>query len=807
MKHPDMKPYGVSRPTIYMLGDAPGTDEDKSGRPFSGKHGRLLRSLIPDRWDSELRWNHVVRTSPPKRDPSSVEMECCRPSVVRDIEASKPVAIFAFGNIPLEWFVGQQGITKWAGRRFPAKVGSHTCWVYPMLDPAYVLSTRKVDAKTGRTFDSDVEFQFTKDLERAFREVDKGLPDPVVHTRDDVMDGVEWVSEYNDGEVDRILSFLRDATEEKVVGLDYECNMPRPYRKEASILTVAVSTDNGTLAFPLDHKEARWTSTQLDRIEDGLHKFFYKAECTKAVHSLSFEQEWTAYFFGKKALRAQPWHCTLSQAYILDERQGALSLEHLSVQYFGINIKKLSPVDRKRMAEEPLDRILPYNGVDAKYHRLLYWEQRERLKRENMLEVYREHLRRVTAAVLTQIRGVPINQKQVAKYHGGYSEILHEIEADIQALPIIKKFKAQTGKAFRPSANDDVEHVVKRMLGKRDIASVDKVALRGVKHEFVDLILEWRENSKLLSTYVEPLLPDAEDVYNGDTLHPILHTTRTRTWRTSSDGPNIQNYPKREHREVRKQISKGGDYRVVSFDYAGIQARNVAMESLDKTLIKYFWERYDIHTDWMQRIIKRVPKWLPKDADKDTVKKYRNIAKNGLVFPSFFGAQAPKIATVCEIKVEVARDLHEEFWEEFPDIKGWHERLKKDYLKRGYVTGLSGFRRHAPVSPNEMINAPIQADESIIVCDAMARLSEMEDNRFQANLMVHDDLTFIWHKSEVERNAEVVIKAMLDCPYEWAHVVPLGVEMSVGMDWAKQDGVGEFYSDQDKIIIQREKII
>jgi DNA polymerase I-like protein with 3'-5' exonuclease and polymerase domains len=100
------------------------------------------------------------------------------------------------------------------------------------------------------------------------------------------------------------------------------------------------------------------------------------------------------------------------------------------------------------------------------------------------------------------------------------------------------------------------------------------------------------------------------------------------------------------------------------------------------------------------------------------------------------------------------------------------------------------------VSPNELINAPIQADEAIIVLTAMAELAEMGDPRFVANMEIHDDLTFFWHVDEIERNAETVIDTMLNTPYEWAHIVPIGVEMAVGDDWESVKGVGEYFSDQ-----------
>src|SRR5258708_6701834 len=97
LKHPYMKPTGARRPLVYMLGEAPGKTEDDKGRQFVGKAGDVLRFRIPKRWLPDIRWNNVVRTKPPgNRDPTITEIECCRPSLIKDIEETKPDAIFGF---------------------------------------------------------------------------------------------------------------------------------------------------------------------------------------------------------------------------------------------------------------------------------------------------------------------------------------------------------------------------------------------------------------------------------------------------------------------------------------------------------------------------------------------------------------------------------------------------------------------------------------------------------------------------------------------------------------------------------------
>jgi uracil-DNA glycosylase family 4 len=804
LQHPYMEPTGSSKPLVYVLGEAPGADEDKKGEQFVGKSGRFLRQRIPDDWVDNIRFNNAVRCRPPdNRDPTIVELECCRPSIVADIERTKPRAIFGFGNVPLQWALDQTGITKWAGRYAPVKVGSHVCWYFPLLHPSGVM--RRANEKGGQ----EIVFQFELDLKRAFDLVET-LPDPVVHSVEDALKGIARVianGQRGWGDANDVIYFLRSLRTESVVGLDYETNGLRPYKKGAKILTVGLASRHGSMAFPLYHRQAKWTKGQLEEVHKAFTDFLYEAPCRKVVHNLAFEMEWTAYFYGEKALRAGEWEDTIAQAFILDERRGK-SLEVLCQQYFGVNIKAINGLDRANLDAAPLEEVLQYNGLDAKYHRLLYLAQKKRVDAEKLTAVYEHHLRRVPTVVLTQLKGVPVDQDVVEDMREKFEGDRDDALAKIKALKVWKQFKDKKGYDFRPSAPQDIMYLFNDILGE-SLEKADEKALKKVKHPIVQLIIDWKKAEKMLSTYIESWATGGDNMWPDGLLHPILSLVNTRTWRTASEAPKSQDTPVRgPNKIVRKQVRPSTDERVVSFDFAGIQARNVAMESKDKTLVEAFWNKYDIHSDWLERICRQCPNWVSAKALKDegVRKEYRNKAKNGLVFPSFFGARPPKLALVLEIDVKDAEALHEEFWAEFPDIKGWHQGLDKFYRKYGYVTGLSGFRRRAPVDPNQLINSPIQADESLIVLEAMARLSEYEEPRFQANMEIHDDLTFIWPKRDIERNAEVVIKEMLRIEHKWINV-PICVEMSVGEDWYDKRSWGDFSSDDWSGHVKAPKVV
>lgn len=820
LKHPQMPAHGSKHPRFYMLGEAPGKHEDRQGRPFVGPAGQCLQMRIPD-WvnNSYLRWNNVVRTRPPgNHTPEFMEIECCRPSVEQDIEEHQPFAIFGFGNVPLQWMIGEKGILNWTGRCLPVRVGKHACWFFPIVHPSAILRGRKWDPRTEKDYGSDAEFAFAKDIERAFETVesywaDEYLPQP--HTREDALADLELIDGSRGDDLQDVLNMLEHCRDTKTIGFDYETQHKRPFAKGAKLLTVGLATHRRAMAIALHHHEAKWSPEQREQVLDALEDFLFTAPCLKAVHNLAFEQEWTAETFGLDSLRAGKWGCTMMQAYTLDERRGALSLEFLCQQYFGINIKALAPpMNYQNMDSEPLAKVLPYQAVDARYHRLLFLEQRQRLLEDGTTDFYEQLLRRVPTMVLTQIKGIPVHQPTVRRTYGEWLAKRTAVEEDINTLPVVKLFAKREGKPFRPSATTDIKKALK-LLGII-MTSVDEEDLLTIKdregEELAGHILKWREAHKIISTYVLPVLDDPAIENAGSALfpdgrmHPVTTLHKTRTSRSASEDTNYQNWPKRENKEIRSMVKVRRHWKLCAFDYGQIQARNVAMESLDKALIKAFWDRYDIHHDWTDKISRVYPRWMQpkggveavrasKGTKEDNWKYYRDIAKNKFVFPSFFGAQAPTLSGYLHIPEDVVGKLHRQFWEMFPSIKAWQERLIADYRANGYTTSLAGHRRHAPVSQNEIINAPIQADEAEIVCNAMARLSELGRWEFQANMEIHDDLTFMWPAEDVEENAKVVIEHMIKVPHKWAQVVPIVVEFSIGDDWGIKHEVGNYASD------------
>ena len=225
-----IQPTGSETPLVYMLGEAPSSNEVELQEQFVGEPGQLVRAHIPRNLRSRIRFNNIIRSRPPANAaPETVMIEACRPSITKDIERTKPKAIFGFGNFALQWASEFNGVTVWRGRKMPVKIGKHICWFYPMLSPAILLKQRR----GGSASEDERMFQF--DLKRAFAEVES-LPEAVVHTPVDMRRGVEITN----GDLSFVRKALDWAVKQPIIGIDYETNGLRPYAKGAKILSAAV---------------------------------------------------------------------------------------------------------------------------------------------------------------------------------------------------------------------------------------------------------------------------------------------------------------------------------------------------------------------------------------------------------------------------------------------------------------------------------------------------------------------------------------------------------------------------------------
>jgi DNA polymerase I len=806
---PHMEPTGSKKPLVYILGEAPGKSEDSQGEQFVGKTGRPLRRQIPDWAISKVRFNNCVRTRPPgNKTPEYIEIECCRPSVVKDIEASKPQAILAVGAVPLHWALGNVGqISQWRGRRVPVTIGSHTCWLYPIYHPAYVSriegNQRPLEGTLGKT----IKF----DMKRCFDEVES-LPDPHVYPVDQARDGLVLLDGTKRNHLQKLQAILNRLYDSPAVALDFETKNLRPYNKNSKILCFAVSNGKTTVACALDHQESGFSDLERIDVIDILLKFLKKYKGVKVAQNTAFELEWIVVTLKCRELcRIGRWEDTMLAGFVLDERWDGLDLDFLCLERLGIKVKPLSNIDVKRLDEQPVLDVLDYNALDAKFELLLWEAQVEEIKERGLQRIYEEYLKRLPTMVLAQVDGFYIDVKAVERLRKPLIQKISRLEKRISSMAIVKKFERKF-KRFNPHAPDDVIDLLDRIANRDEVYYVDKhgkerrtsndLVLKQINTPFTKAINRLRKHSKLFSTYIEPYHKGSENylIYPDGKVHTNISTIGTDTGRTATNDPNVQNYPKRSEsgRKVRRMIVPGKDRFFLSVDYGQIEARVAAMYSLDKNLVEALFNDYDIHAEWAKRIAMAYPRWIGGKkflTDTTSMKKAREKAKGDFVFALLFGSADTSVPKRMELPRDKILPLVEKFWDQFSGVYEWQEKYVASFEKHGYVEMLTGRVRRAPLSRNQIINNSIQGVASDIVIDAMNYLSEavtrLDLPDLQARLNVHDDLVFAPLKTEVDKYLEIIVPAMLDVPYNFVNV-PITCEASWGTDWYRMDTIDTF---------------
>lgn len=822
LHHPKMPPTGAREPAVYVLGEAPGAQEDEDGEQFVGKSGELLRSLIPPKYAKQFRWNNVIRCRPPQnRDPEPIERECCRPLQVADIERAQPAAIFGFGLVPLQWATGMANpkMQAWRGRRMPVQVGEHVCWYYCLQHPAFILRKKNDRERGGR----EAEDAFRWDVERAIRDVFEGdLREPRVPSKAERSAGIRTpMLRYAD-----LARALTEAERWPEMGIDIETNGLRPYFRARKILTLAVSCGHDTVAFPYQHPGADWGDA-FPQVRARVKRFLLNSG-RKWAHSLRFELEWLADEFGEEVLRETAWGDTLAMAYVLDEREDAKSLGALTTQYFGFDVKAESSLDVRNLASEPVGEVLLYNGMDAKW----CYHLRAALGQAHIdaglhHSVYNEQVRRSPTLVAMQRAGLVPNARAVAKLERAWEPRYERAKETLLKNPDVVAYGRKTGR--RLLEDDRVVPSAQALLAffdfvglRRHLRVDDKYggepsystaedALARLRHPVAKAIPELRLAQKMLSTYIRKMRPGGGAVHEDGLVHTQFNADLTSTRRLSSEDPNGQNFPKRENREVREVIGAPPGHRMVSIDYAQLEARVIAMASRDRTLVREVRAGEDIHGDWRDEIAREWPAIVGGRAglrDKVAMKKFRDTIKNTWTFPLFFGSVLPSVArgltewTKVEIDPKRLEPYFNRFWDKYGGVLAWQDEVQKRYRQVHYAETLTGFRRHAPLTRNEMINSPIQGTASDIVVDAMCRLAERAWREgippLLPRLNIHDDLTFYFPDDGLEELIEFAAREMVACPFEFARVVPLAVEVSVGDNWYQQEEVAKFSSEDFK---------
>ena len=808
--NPKMKPEGSKEPLLYILRNFPTIEDDKEGEYLTDRAGQLLLANIPSEWDEVIRTNGILRCFPENKV-TDIALECCKKSVVTDIENTKPFLVLGLGAEVLRWVTGVAGIYAWRGRFLPVKIGAHTCWFYCSYDPEEILHKRRNRKdRQGNVTETKSEWDgmFVQDIHRVLDMLEEDvLPDPKVVEKD-YLKNVKWVEGKKKGDFEKVIGWLDKLESEPIVGIDIETNCIRPYEMDSLLITVSIGTMDNTVAFPLEHPEAKWTPKQVKKLKEALKEFICNSG-TKVAHSLGFEQEWFAYKLGKSVLHKDvKWGDTMAQSYILDERKRMHKLDTCVRIAFGFDLKALSNIDRTRMMDYKLKEVLPYNGLDTKWTYGLHFKQQARLEKEpNLMKVHKQLIRSMPTLVTAQMTGLCVDWKLHKKYNVSMQEEMASLIKEIQKTKEVTEYQNKYG-TFNPDAPMDLLKLLQRVCGldeelkdrkKKNKYSTGAPILHALREDIplAGYILDYRSLAKKHANWIEPLRKHVFE--SDDRIHTNYNLYVTTTGRLSSNEPNMQNWPQRKGKEIRRLIVAPENHWMVAADYGQIEARILGVVSQDKVFCEAMWHDYDVHLEWAERIARAYPQVIGGRENLENKKKlmsFRKDIKNQWVFPAFYGSSIYSIAAGVGIPIDIAKDLFRDFWATFKGVKAWQKRTLEFYNKHGYVQTLTGRRRRAPLGYNESINSGIQGTASDICVNAMNALVEADRDYIQVVMNIHDDVTSYVPDNMLEQGIDEIAEIMCTAANDLIPEinVPIAVEVTAGENWCDQEIIGTYKS-------------
>jgi DNA polymerase-1 len=314
-------------------------------------------------------------------------------------------------------------------------------------------------------------------------------------------------------------------------------------------------------------------------------------------------------------------------------------------------------------------------------------------------------------------------------------------------------------------------------------ATLEKLAS---KHEIIPLILDYRSVKKLKSTYVDSL-PELVHPKTGH-IHTNYMQTVAATGRLSSNHPNLQNIPIRTKRgkEIRKAfIPKDNDHLILAADYSQVELRIIAAISEDEGMIQAFKDGLDIHAATAAKVF---------GVKLDEVSRDMRGKAKAVNFGIAYGQGAFGLAQNLNISRTEAKEIIDNYFEQFPGILSYKDQSIELARKNGYAETLMGRRRYLPDinSKNHLIrsgaernaiNAPIQGTAADIIKIAMINLSQkLKERGFKSKMLlqVHDELVFDAHKSEIEDLTPIIRNEMQNAA---SLSVPLIVDINTGNNW------------------------
>jgi DNA polymerase-1 len=607
--------------------------------------------------------------------------------------------------------------------------------------------------------------------------------------------------------LDRLRAWIDRARDIGLVALNAQTDSLDPMQAQLCGFALALAA-NEACYVPLSHRQEGSGGDDnrgglfgggrvADQIEEAaalaaIKPFLEDFGVLKIGHDFKFAWQ----IFALRGIEIAAYDDIMLMSYVADAGRAGHGLDSMSGRYFShqtIDLAEITKPGKNKIAFDCVDigKATEFSAEHADVTRRLWQVLKARLPAERVLNVY-ETLERPLLRVLAHMerRGISIDRQVLSRLSGEFAQEAAGLQAEINKLagePVNVGSPKQLGDILFGKLGLPGGTRTKTGQWATGARMLEELAEQGL--ELPQKILDWRQVSKLKSTYT-----DALPGFVNPTTHRV-HTNyalaATTTGRLSSSEPNLQNIPIRteDGRKIRRAFIAAPGMKLVSADYSQIELRLLAEIAGIEQLRKAFREDLDIHAMTASEMFGVPVKDMPGEV--------RRRAK-AINFGIIYGISAFGLANQLGIGREEAGAYIRKYFERFPGIRDYMEETKAFAKKHGCVLTLFGRKCHYPeigasnasiraFNERAAVNATLQGSAADIIRRAMIHMDDaLAAKKLSAQMLlqVHDELVFEVPEGEVEKTLPVVTKVMIDAPLPAVSLsVPLHVEAHAADNW------------------------
>ena len=606
-----------------------------------------------------------------------------------------------------------------------------------------------------------------------------------------------------------LIRWIDDATAAGTVAFDTETTSLNGARAE--LVGVSLSVEPGSACYiPLAHKVLReqgaldfgggadadegdaLKQVPLDRALTLLKPMLEDPAVLKIGHNIKYD----TLVLLKYGIRLAPIDDTMLMSFVLDGGLHGHGMDELATLHFGhTNIKfgDVAGTGKKQVTFDyvPLDKALDYAAEDADITLRLWRTLKPRLLEDHMVTLY-ETIERPLAPIVADMENAgvladPVTLKALSQDFAG------------RMAALVDEIYVLAGEEFNVGSPKQLGDILFGKMGlpgakktksgayATDARILEDLAAGG--HDLPRKIVDWRQLSKLKSTYADALVEQINP--DSGRIHTSYAMTGAQTGRMSSTDPNLQNIPIRteEGRKIRAAFIAGDGMKLLSLDYSQIELRVLAQIAEIDALVDAFRDGQDIHAMTASQVF-----GVPVEGMDPIVRRNAKAINFGIIY----GISAFGLARQLSVPQGEAKAYIEAYFERYPGIQSYMEDAKAQCKKTGYVTTLFGRHIHLPTindkngmrrsyAERQAINAPIQGSAADIIKRAMIRVpAALKQAKLDAVMLlqVHDELLFEAPEAQVD-DTIAVVKTIMEAAVgpRLSLTVPLVVDAGVGDNW------------------------